>query len=84
MSSLKLLKILNPIMAIAFIVGAVAVILYKFPLITKLQGDEIIGKIHETAGIIFIMLAILHIILNWNWIKLHFFGIKVKNKKQAK
>ena len=85
MSSLKWLKILNPIIAIAFLTAAVAVTLYKYPLIPSLNGIETVYEIHETAGLIFILLGILHIILNWNWIKSQIFGIKpVRKTKPTK
>ena len=68
MSNQKLLKILNPVMAILFICVAVAIILLKYPVVPVLQGNETVYYIHEIAGKIFIALAVLHIILNWNWI----------------
>jgi predicted ferric reductase len=83
MSNLKLLKVLNPILAIVFICTAIAIILLKYPVIPALQGNETIYIIHEIAGKVFIILAVLHIILNWNWVKSQIFGIKPA-KKQGK
>ena len=77
----KLLKVLNPLLLIAFIVVGVAVALYKIP--GELQGTEQMGKLHELAGIAFLALAVLHIILNWKWIKTQIFGIKNKSVKKT-
>ncbi len=84
MAAVKLLKILNPIMFITFLTAAAAVTLYKYPVITALHESHVVYKIHEIAGIIFILLSILHIILNWNWIKSQIFGIKPQSKKAKK
>jgi len=76
MSNLRYLKILNPILALFFFVTIKTVLLYKFSPIETLQGSEMLYKIHEIAGIIFFLLAILHLFLNWNWVKTQIFGIK--------
>lgn len=83
MSNLKLLKVLNPVLAVVFITTAIAIILLKYPVIPALQGNETIYKIHEIAGKVFIILAVLHLTLNWNWVKSQVFGIKPV-KKQGK
>ena len=80
MTNLKFLKVLNPILVIDFLVVIIAVSIYKYPLFPSLQGSEMIYKIHEIAGIIFFLLGILHLILNWNWVKSQIFGIKPKSK----
>jgi len=84
MSNLKLLKILNPVMFIVFLIAAKAVMLYKYSPFFNLKGNEAVYEIHETAGKIFILLAIFHIILNWKWIKLNVFGIKPKTTNKKK
>jgi hypothetical protein len=84
MSNLKLLKIINPLMAIAFLSAAVGIILLKFPIIPSLNGSGVIYKMHIIGGQLFILLAIIHITLNWNWIKSHIFGIKAKPKSKKK
>ena len=84
MTNLKLLKILNPILFIVFLTAAIAVILYKYSPIISLQGNETVYEIHELAGKLFIILAIIHIILNWKWIKLNIFGIKPQSKTAKK
>ena len=84
MANIRLLKILNPIMFITFLTAAAAVILYKYPLITALQESSNVYTIHEIAGKIFILLGILHLILNWNWVKSQIFGIKPAKKTTKK
>ena len=84
MSNLKLLKVLNPIMALAFLGAAIGIILLKYPIIPSLQGNEVLYKMHIIAGQIFIILVVLHIILNWSWIKSQIFGIKPAKKAKKK
>lgn len=84
MSSVKLLKLLNPVMFLAFLTAAVGVVLLKYPIIPSLQGSEIIYNVHVIAGQIFIVLGILHLVLNWSWIKSQIFGIKPKSKIKKK
>ncbi|MCD8480366.1 MAG: DUF4405 domain-containing protein [Candidatus Cloacimonetes bacterium] len=64
----------------AFVVTIVAMILYKVPGRFQYDADGV-GKIHEIAGIVFFILALCHIYLNWQWIKSQIFGIKPKKKK---
>ncbi len=80
MSNIKLLKILNPVMAIVFLITLIAVFLYKYSPLASLQGNETVYEIHEIAGKVLFLLVICHIILNWNWIKTQIFGIKAKGK----
>ena len=75
----KILKILNPLLFIALLVTIVAMVLYKVPGRYQYDSDSV-GKIHEIAGIVFFILALLHIYLNWQWIKSQVFGIKPKKK----
>ena len=61
-----LLKIINPILAIVFI----------YQISTGLM-HEIIPKnrfetIHGTGGIVLLICVIIHLILNWNWVKVNF------------
>ncbi len=84
MSNLKLLKVLNPVMAIAFLGVIAGFILYKTPLVPSLQGSEGAASLHEIFGLIFLLCAICHIILNWNWIKTQIFGIKPVKKAGRK
>jgi uncharacterized membrane protein YozB (DUF420 family) len=76
----KLLKILNPLLFLALVITIVAMVLYRVPGRYQYDADTV-GKIHEIAGIVFSILALCHIYLNWQWIKSQIFGIKAKKKK---
>lgn len=65
------LKILNPILGI-FLVNQIATGLLRAKL--SYEAFEIL---HETAGLVLAGLVVLHLILNFNWIKANYF----KNKK---
>ena len=84
MSNQKLLKILNPIQAVIFLAVATAIVLLKTNAFASAEVNNTIYKTHIIAGQIFIGLAIIHIILNWNWIKTQIFGIKPKAKTRKK
>jgi len=71
---MKALKIVNVLMFIAVLVTAIGMLLYKIP--GKLQYSESMADLHTTAGIIFFILAVLHIVLNWRWIKSQIFGVR--------
>jgi len=82
MNKQNILKILNPIMFILIIIVLIGLLLYKSPLFPSLRGTEQAAEVHEVAGGLFILLAIVHISLNWNWIKTQVFGIKPKPKSK--
>jgi len=73
------LKFINPVLAILFVLTIIAVGLYKYGP-AAIRGSEAIGELHEFAGILFFLVALLHIYFNWGWIKTNIFGIK-KHKK---
>lgn len=62
-----ILKILNPILAILF--------LNQF--LTGLLHDAIPKKayevLHEGGGVAFACAILLHVLLNWNWVKANFY-----------
>lgn len=59
-----LLKIVNPLLGIAFVLQMASGYLMG-------QGS-IFYEIHENCAIALIVLALAHIVLNWNWIKANF------------
>jgi len=63
----KILKVLNPILFICFVGTAICMVLYKVP--GKLQYSEIMGNMHAYFGTAFILLGIIHIYLNWGWVR---------------
>jgi hypothetical protein len=65
------LKILNPVLFLFFINQLITVIFRNsFP-------REMFGVFHKTGGRILIGLVVLHIILNFNWIKANYFSILI-------
>ncbi len=74
----RVLKLLNPPLFLAFLCVAASMLLYKMP--GRFQYSELLYGIHTYAGTAFILIAIVHITLNWKWIKSQIFGIKAKKK----
>ncbi len=68
MKKQNLLRFLNIILVIAFFLVAISIILYRWgPESIRWSGG--LYEIHETFGLIFIIVALLHLILNWTWIR---------------
>ena len=67
----KLLKIINSLLLISFIIQTLTIIVLFFNL--KVPRLDLISEVHEKNGLLLIALAIIHVILNWNWIKANFF-----------
>lgn len=65
MNKQKLLKIVNPLLSVSFVIQVVSIVLYKFEVDTTM--------IHEVNGYVFIALVVCHIYLNWGWIKANIF-----------
>ncbi|MCF7794415.1 MAG: DUF4405 domain-containing protein [Candidatus Cloacimonetes bacterium] len=78
MNKQKALKILNIFLLLAFLTAAVSLILYRY-IPSEIQGSEFLYGLHGWSGIIFIIIAIFHFILNFNWVKMMYF--KKKKKK---
>jgi hypothetical protein len=68
-----ILKILNPILAILFLNQILTGILHSA------ISREAYEFLHQGGGIFFTIAAVLHLILNWNWVKTNFYR---KNPKQ--
>jgi hypothetical protein len=62
----KMLKILNPILAIFFLNQAISAIFRDS------FSRQAFGIFHKTAGMILLCLIALHIILNFNWVKANY------------
>lgn len=58
------LRVLNPLLALAFIGVAGAALGRRAGLV---DGD-LFRMIHPNAGFAFIALALLHLVLNWGWV----------------
>jgi hypothetical protein len=60
------LKILNPILGILLINQVLMGLLHD------ILPHKVFEVLHEGGGIVFAIVVILHIILNWSWIKANF------------
>lgn len=72
MNRQNILKIINIVLMIAFLTTVISVTIYSI-IPSNLNGDELVGEIHENAGIVFALFAFLHIAFNWKWIKTQMF-----------
>lgn len=70
MSKANLLKRLNLFLFLIFIIQATTGALYF------LVGGEVWEKIHLLGGVIMLVVAGLHIIFNWGWVKSNYFKKK--------
>lgn len=67
MKKASLLKITNPILALALVNQIVSLIIKDY------IDYEVFYKIHETGGGILVIGAFLHLLLNWGWVKNNYF-----------
>lgn len=63
----SILKILNPVLAILLINQVLMGLLHD------VMPRKVFEVMHEGGGGVFAVVAILHVLLNWNWVKLNFF-----------
>jgi hypothetical protein len=61
-----LLKVLNPVLAVVLVFQLVT------GLLRGIFTNDMFESIHGTGAGILITCVILHLILNWNWIKVNF------------
>ena len=71
----KVLKIVNLLLGLGFIVTVVGIILYRFGS-EDISGSLIAYNLHQYGGISFIFLAVIHIYLNRKWLKSVYFSRK--------
>ena len=62
-----MLKILNPILGVLLVNQIITGIFHHA------IPHEAFELLHEGGGIVLAVAAILHVILNWNWVKSNFF-----------
>jgi len=75
MNRMDWLKRLNPILFMAFALQALTGVAYF------LAGGELLEEIHLFGGFLMIAIAIVHISLNWTWIKSTYFKKNLTNDK---
>jgi cytochrome b len=67
------LKIVNPLLFVALIIQALTGVTLAFHLFfSKPKLYEMIGELHEHTGFVFVVLAAIHLYLNWGWVKSQF------------
>ena len=66
MKKAKLLKIINVTLFILILFIATTAILHE------VIPYEIYVKIHAIPGFLFVILSLVHLYLNWNWVKVTF------------
>ncbi len=74
MKRTTLLKILNPFLGLLLINQAATGIFHK------VLSHELFEIFHAGCGLVLFVIGILHLILNWNWVKANFF-INAQTKK---
>jgi hypothetical protein len=67
MTRTSVLKIVNPILGVLLFNQVMTGLLHD------MLPREAYEVLHEGGGIVFAIVALLHVILNWNWIKANFF-----------
>jgi len=72
----RMMVILNPILFVSLLIQILTSLFMFFNLFTS--KSEIWFGLHQYNGLVFIFLALLHLMLNWSWVKANFF------KKTAK
>lgn len=73
MNKLLFLKIVNPLLFVLVLLQGVTVLLSKFT-----TPPDWFWELHEYGGYGIFALALLHLILNWSWVKSNFFPKKPK------
>jgi hypothetical protein len=75
MKKQNILILINVVLFFAFITTITSVSFYAL-IPSNLNGNELLGEIHEIGGLVFATFAILHIGFNWKWIKSQIFKKK--------
>ncbi|HOO76316.1 MAG TPA: DUF4405 domain-containing protein [bacterium] len=70
MNRSRALKVLNPLLALVFLTQILSGVFHEY------LDHDVFEVVHETGGIVLAGLVVLHVGLNWNWVKATFFGKK--------
>jgi len=74
MSRQTWMKIANPLLFLAFITQAVTGILFK----AGTMKFDTFRLVHPRVGYAVVVLGLIHLIVNWQWVKTALFGIRPK------
>ena len=72
MKKQNLLMFLNIALVTVFLFVAISITLYRWGP-ESIRWSEGLHEIHETFGLIFIFVALVHLVLNWTWIRNTYF-----------
>jgi len=75
MVKVLLLRVVNMALLFSFTLQAVTSVIIFLKI--RAPYRELIFEIHEYNGIFMVTLAVMHIILNWGWMRANFFKKKV-------
>jgi len=70
MNKTKALKLLNPVLAMLILNQPVSIYLYEA------THYEVFEFLHVGGGVLLVIGAALHLMLNWSWVKMNFFPKK--------
>jgi hypothetical protein len=76
MDKTKMLQIVNPILFLVVMLQALSGLIFIFHL--QVLPMAFVGEFHEYNGLVLVALALVHLALNWGWVKSNFL-----RKKQA-
>lgn len=76
MDKYKLMRIVNLILLFSFLLQCITSMIIFFRIKTPVR--QMIFEIHEYNGLVMIMLAMMHVVLNWSWIKANYLTYRKK------
>jgi hypothetical protein len=71
MNKVKALMVVNPLLLCLFIIQVITSLIIFFQI--KIPSVQLVAEIHEYNGLLLILVAAMHITLNWGWIQANFF-----------
>jgi cytochrome b subunit of formate dehydrogenase len=67
MNKFKVLRIVNPLLILVFLIQAVTGIIFTF--VSNIPYVQLLAAIHKYNGVLMVVLVIIHVSMNWGWIK---------------
>jgi hypothetical protein len=74
MKQSSVLKILPPVLAL-LVLNQISTGIFHFDI-----SKEVFGFVHRGSGILFGFIVLLHLAMNWNWVKTNYFKKKPKGQ----
>lgn len=76
MNKLKILRATNLLLLISFVVQAMTSLVLFFEWDVPFAWE--LSSVHKYNGLLMIILAFVHVVLNWGWMRANFFKKRVK------